>query len=170
MELDKEQTPNTAHGQTDPHLTGNRPKEEVETTIKGLPIGRHKVVVPKQQVYELAAIGCTDSDIARFFGVNINSLRYNFKKELVKGREDLKVTLRRAMLKNAIQGNNVVMQIFMAKNLLSMSDNGLVNAEEPLPWSDEEKSTAPQTESEDGEYDDIEIGENNGTDEHSTLS
>ena len=145
MELDKEHIPNSAHGQTDPHKTGNRPKSEVEGTIKGLPIGRDKVIVPPQQVYELAAIGCTDPDIARFFGVNENSLRYNFKRELRKGREDLKITLRRAMLKSAIQNANVVMQIFLAKNLLSMSDNGLTNNEQPLPWTDDAEVLDPET-------------------------
>jgi DNA replication protein DnaD len=148
MEMDKQHIPNSAHGQTDPHKTGNRPKSLVEGTVKGLPIGREKVIVPPQQVYELAAIGCTDPDIARFFGVNENSLRYNFKTELRKGREDLKITLRRAMLKNAVNNMNVVMQIFLAKNLLSMSDNGMVNAEEPLPWTDEARVENPETQGE----------------------
>ena len=138
MELDKQPIKNTAHGQTNPHKTGNRPKKPVEATIKGIPIGREKVVVPPQQVYELSAIGCTDIDIARFFGVNENSLRYNFKTELIKGREDLKITLRRSMLKSAIQNANVVMQIFLAKNLIGYGDNGVSAAEEPLPWTDEE--------------------------------
>lgn len=148
MEMEQEPLKQTAHGQTDPHKPGNRPKAEVEATIKGLAIGRNKIVVPKQQVYELAAIGCTDADIARFYGVNINSLRYNFKTQLIKGREDLKITLRRAMLKTAISGGNVVMQIFLAKNLLSMSDTGLVNAEEPLPWTDGESVEDPALEQE----------------------
>lgn len=153
MEMDKEPIRNTAHGQTDPHRPGNRPKEEVETTIKGIPLGRKKVVVPPLQVYELAAIGCTDRDIARFFGVHENSLRYNFKEELIKGREELKITLRRSMLKSAIHSGNVVMQIFLAKNLLGYGDNGVNNAEEPLPWTEDDVVTARGELEE--QYDDI---------------
>jgi hypothetical protein len=42
------------------------------------------------------------------------------------------------MLKNALSGN-AVMQIWLSKNLLGMSDNPTNNEEnKPLPWSDEE--------------------------------
>lgn len=114
--------------------TGPKPKELVETTILGLPVGRDKKVVPPDQVQELAALGCTDRDIANFYGVKEDTLRYNFTDYLTKGREELKITLRRAMLKNACTNMNAAVQIFLAKNMLGMSDNGATTSDEPLPW------------------------------------
>jgi hypothetical protein len=117
--------------------TGPKPKELVEGTITGLLVGRDKKVIPPPQVEELASLGCTDRDIANFFGIKEDTLRYNFTDNLIKGREELKVSLRRAQLKLALSGN-AVMLIWLGKNLLGQTDNP-VNSEEqrPLPWSDE---------------------------------
>jgi hypothetical protein len=54
-----------------------------------------------------------------------------------KGREDLKHTLRRAMIKNALSGN-AALQIFLAKNMLGMSDTPNQSEDKkPLPWVEE---------------------------------
>ena len=120
-----------------PNKTGPKPKEMVEGTILGLPVGRDKTVVPPDKVEELASIGCTDRDIANFYGIKEDTLRYNFADNLIKGREELKISLRRSMLKTAHSGNAAVL-IFLAKNLLGMSD-APTNTEDskPLPWNDE---------------------------------
>lgn len=119
--------------------TGPKPKELVEGTIEGLPVGRDKKVVPPGQVEELASLGCTDRDIANFFGIAENTLRYNFSDNLVKGREDLKVSLRRAQIKLALSGN-AVMLIWLGKNLLGQSDNPTDSTENaPLPWDSKEQ-------------------------------
>lgn len=127
-----------AHGQTDPRKTGPRPKEMTETTIEGLAVGRDKTVVPPDQVYELAAIGCHDREIAGFFGVKEDTLRYNFAEELAKGREWVKIRLRRAMMNNAEKHMNAAVQIFLAKqsSILGMSDGGVAADAEPLPWQE----------------------------------
>ena len=122
-----------AHGQTDPNKPGNRPKKLVEATILGKPVGRDKTVVPPDQVYELAAIGCNDGEIANFFGINEDTLRYNFKPELTKAREYVKIRLRRNMFKAADNLQPAVM-IFLAKNMLGMSDSGMSSSDEALPW------------------------------------
>lgn len=127
---------NQAHGQTDPSQPGPRPKRLVEATIQGIAVGRDRTVVPPDQVYELAAIGCTDGEIARFFGVNEDTLRYNFKPELTKAREYVKIRLRRAMFKNACDNNNAAVQIFLAKNILGYADQPMASeANAPLPWN-----------------------------------
>lgn len=107
----------------------------MEGIINGIPVGRDKTVVPPDQVEELAAIGCKDSEICNFFGIAPSTLRYNFSAELVKGRERLKISLRRSMLHNACTNMNAAVQIFLAKNLLGMADTP-VNSDEnqPLPW------------------------------------
>ena len=124
----------------DPSKTGPSPKKLVAVEVYGYEVGRgrkKRVVVP-QDVYNLAAIGCNDREIARWFDMDENTLRYNFSDIMLKGREDLKHTLRRAMLKNALNGN-AALQIFLAKNILGMSDNPLDSEEnKPLPWSDED--------------------------------
>jgi hypothetical protein len=117
-----------------PPKTGPKPKELVEGTIVGLPVGRDKKVIPPSQVEELAALGCTDRDIANFFGIKEDTLRYNFADNLTKGREELKINLRRSMLRTAHSGNAAVL-IFLAKNLLGMTDQPTdTEANKPLPW------------------------------------
>ena len=110
-----------------------------EKIVEGKLIGRHNVVVPPQEVEDLASIGCTNVDIANWFGVTEQAIRYNFNEELTKGRESLKISLRRAMLKNACVNMHAAVQIFLAKNMLGMSDNGMVNdGSKVLPFTDDE--------------------------------
>lgn len=120
--------------------TGPKPKELVEGYYLGLPVGRDKRVVPPDQVEELAALGCRDNEIANFFGVKEDTLRYNFADYLTKGRAQLKITLRRAMLTNAKGNMNAAVQIFLAKNVLGMSDAPVDSeANAPLPWVETEE-------------------------------
>jgi hypothetical protein len=119
--------------------TGPKPKDLVTVEVTGYEVGRGitKRVVFDVDVYKLAAMGCNDREIAIWFDVDENTLRYNFKDILAKGREDLKHSLRRAMLKNAMNGN-AALQIFLAKNFLGMSDNPTNSeANTPLPWDDD---------------------------------
>ena len=114
-----------------------RTKELVTGEILGLPIGRDKKVVPPDEVQKLAALGCTNRDIANFFGVEESNISRHFAAELTKGREELKISLRRAMLNNACKNMNAAVQIFLAKNLLGMSDTPVnTDDKKPLPWSD----------------------------------
>jgi hypothetical protein len=124
--------------EVNPSKTGNKPKQLVAVEVYGYEVGRgrrKRVVVPKD-VYELAVIGCNDREIARWFDLDENTLRYNFSDIMEKGREDLKHTLRRAMIKNALSGN-AALQIFLAKNMLGMSDNPHNSDNDKiLPWND----------------------------------
>lgn len=118
--------------------TGPKPKQIVEGTTRGICVGRDRVVVPPEEVEKLAALGCRDNEIANFFGIKEDTLRYNFTDILTKGRENLKITLRRAMLDNACKNMNAAVQIFLAKNMLGMTDAPVnANDSKPLPWSDE---------------------------------
>jgi hypothetical protein len=113
--------------------------KEGTKVVTGLIVGRNKVVVPPEEVEDLAALGCTDRDIANWFGIDENTLRYSFSDNLIKGRENLKISLRRAMLKNACVNLNAAVQIFLAKNMLGMSDNGMnTDTAKVLPFTDDE--------------------------------
>ena len=121
--------------------SGPKPKQltTATITITGLPVGRDNKVVPPTEVEKLAQLGCRDRDIANFFGIAEDTLRRNFAHQLARGREQIKINLRRAMLDNAIRNNNAAVQIFLAKNILGMSDNGMVSEDnEPLPWRDDD--------------------------------
>jgi hypothetical protein len=123
----------------DPSKTGPRPKKLVAVEVFGYEVGRgkNKRVVTPDDVFKLSALGCTDRDIATWFSMDENTLRYNFSEILAKGREDLKIALRQAMLKNAL-GGNAVMQIWLSKNYLGMSDNpNHSDDKQPLPWTEE---------------------------------
>ena len=113
-------------------------KQLVEGTIEGYPIGRDKKIVPPDEVQKLAALGCSNRDIANFFGIEESNVSRHFAAFITKGREEVKIALRRAMLDNACRNHSAAVQIFLAKNLLGMSDVP-VNSEDkkPLPWNDE---------------------------------
>ena len=126
-----------------------------EKTVEGKIVGRNNIVIPPQEVEDLAALGCTNVDIANWFGATEQAIRYNFSENLIKGRETLKISLRRAMLKNACVNLNAAVQIFLAKNMLGMSDNGMnSDTAKVLPFSDDEddKPTDEQMEDMREEY------------------
>jgi hypothetical protein len=56
-----------------------------------------------------------------------------------KGTENARVRLRKAMFINAIDRHNPAVQIFLAKNLLGMSDQGYNTSDSnaALPWTDD---------------------------------
>lgn len=135
---DYEVIPLTDTDSQDPNKPGPKPKKLKAIEVQGFEVGRglrKRVVVP-EDVYKLAALGCTDKEIALWFDIAYDTLRYNFADIIEKGRQDLKTALRKAMLQNALNGN-AALQIFMAKNMLGMSDNP-TNSDDrkPLPWSD----------------------------------
>lgn len=132
----------------DPSKTGNKPKQLKAIEVFGYEVGRglRKRVVNPEDIYKLAAIGCTDQEIATWFDIEYSTLRYNFSEIMAKGREDLKAALRTAMVKNAL-GGNAVMQIWLSKNLLGMSDNPTnTDQHKPLPWN-EDADSSPETDS-----------------------
>lgn len=106
--------------------------------VEGVIVGRDKKVIPPSEVYKLAQIGCKDTEICEWLGIDGNTLRYNFSVELTKGRESLKQSLRQAQIRLALSGN-AVMLIWLGKNLLGQSDNPVDSeANAPLPWSDDD--------------------------------
>ena len=122
----------------DPAKTGPKPKRLVAVEVYGYQVGRglnRRVIVP-DEIFKLAAIGMDDRAIARWFDIKEDTLRYNFADVIAKGREELKMTLRMSMIKHAHKGNAALL-IFLAKNLLGMSDSpNNTDDTKILPWSD----------------------------------
>lgn len=124
----------------DPSKTGPKTKKQlVAVEVLGYQVGRgmNRRVVSPEDVYKLAAIGCNDREIARWFSMNEDTLRYNFADILETGREELKQSLRMAQLKVAL-GGNPTMLIWLGKQILGQQENPTGSEEnKALPWSDE---------------------------------
>jgi hypothetical protein len=122
-----------------------------EVTKQGLVVGRGKTqrVVPPDEVWKLAEIGMTDREIAEWFMIKEDTLRYNFADYLTKGRAGMKRRLRAVQLSTALSGNATLL-IWLGKQYLGQTDSPLnTDANQPLPWTDDdasEPSTAEDSE------------------------
>jgi len=128
-----------------------------EKIVTGLIIGRDKKVIPQADVEHLASLGCTDRDIAQYFAISESTLRYNFSSELVKGRHQLKTSLRQKQIQVALEGNPTML-IWLGRNVLSQNENGIMSDDKrPLPWTDDEDDEVVTDEH--AETDDIDAAE-----------
>jgi hypothetical protein len=110
-----------------------------EVTKQGLIVGRGATqrVVPPDEVYRLAELGCTNKEIAEWFMIKEDTLNYNFAIYLTKGRAGMKRRLRAVQISTALKGNATLL-IWLGKQYLGQSDTPINNDEnQPLPWSDE---------------------------------
>ena len=122
---------------TTPKRDPDKPRKTGTKEVEGVIVGRDKKVIPPEDVFKLANIGCKDIEIADWFGIDTNTLRYNFSTELLKGRESLKHSLRRAQISVAL-GGNPTMLIWLGKQLLAQSDTILdSDTAQVLPWTQE---------------------------------
>lgn len=119
-------------------MQGSKKDKTGTVTKEGIVVGRNKVVVVPEDVEKLAKLWCTNREIAEWFGIEESTLKYNFSDNITKGRSETKQALRRAQLKNALEGNTT-MQIWLGKNILGQSDQPAVDTEvdKILPWSDD---------------------------------
>lgn len=111
-----------------------------EITKQGLIVGRGatKRIVPPDEVYKLAELGCTNKEIAEWFMIKEDTLHYNFCDYLTKARAGMKRRLRSIQLKVALEGN-ATMLIWLGKNYLGQSDNPNSSQDnQPLPWNESE--------------------------------
>ena len=94
-----------------------------------------KYKIDHQEVEKLASYGCSNTEIAEFYGCDESLIRKSFSEYLTKGRSKGKIRLRQLQWKSAEKGN-VSMQIFLGKNILGQKDKlEEAELEEPLKWS-----------------------------------
>ena len=118
-------------------MKGSKKDKSGTVTKKGIVVGRDKKVVVPEEVEKLAKLWCTNQEIAEWFGIDTNTLKYNFSDLIAKGRSETKQALRRAQLKNALEGNTV-MQIWLGKNILGQKESPInEDMNKILPWSDD---------------------------------
>lgn len=83
--------------------------------------GRPRLNIDAEQVEKLAGIGCSYAEIASVVGCSVGTLEKSFSGIIAKGRESGKTRLRMLQLKAANAGN-VVMLIWLGKQMLGQSD------------------------------------------------
>ena len=94
-----------------------------------------KYKIDHQEVEKLASYGCSNTEIAEFYGCDESLIRKSFSEYLTKGRAKGKIRLRQLQWKSAEKGY-VSMQIFLGKNILGQKDKlEEAELEEPLKWS-----------------------------------
>jgi len=98
--------------------------------------GRPRALVrlTADQIEELAAIGCTDDEIARVAGVSEATLCRHFDAHLKKGRADLKIRLRRRQIQRAEEGSDTML-IWLGKVYLGQRDRTEISGPDggPIP-------------------------------------
>ncbi len=96
-----------------------------------------KYQISNEEVLKLASYGCTNTEIADFYGCDESLIRKGYSEYLLKGRSNGKIRLRKLQWQSAENGN-VTMQIFLGKNMLGQKDRLEENQlEEPLVWTND---------------------------------
>lgn len=90
-----------------------------------------KYDIDKDQVEKLASFGCTDTEIASFFGCDRSLITKSYSQFLTKGRDKGKIRLRQMQWKAADKGN-VTMLIWLGKQLLGQAEKSEVKWENPV--------------------------------------
>ena len=97
-------------------------------------VGRPKAKVDVEILKNLASIGCPTYEIASVMNVSARTLKRNFAEIIDQYKERGKASLRKKMYDKAVKKDNTMMQIFLSKNYLGMSDKvQQTNVTEPLP-------------------------------------
>jgi transposase len=77
-------------------------------------VARPKLAIDGEKVRKLAAIGCTNKEIADFFGCSADTIQRRFAAFLDKGRATGKMRLRKAQWAAALSGNPALLRDFLA--------------------------------------------------------
>lgn len=85
-------------------------------------MARPKLNIDEQQVYKLAKLGCKTTEIADVLECDHSTILNRFSHVLTKGRAELRTGLRTWQLQCAQKGN-VVMLIWLGKNILGQQDS-----------------------------------------------
>lgn len=85
------------------------------------PVGRPRLDIDEDQVYKLAKVGCTNTEIASIVECSEDTIERNFAGIVKKGREEMKASLRRMQIMGAQEGN-ATMLVWLGKQYLGQSD------------------------------------------------
>lgn len=88
-----------------------------------------------EEVEKLASYGCTNKEVADFYGCSADLIEKSYSEFLIKGRSKGKIRLRQLQLKAAEKGSAAIL-IWLGKQMLGQTDTIENNEDhQPLPWS-----------------------------------
>ena len=90
-----------------------------------------KYDIDTKQVEQLASYGCTNREIASFFGCDESLIKKSYSSFLTKGRDKGKIRLRKLQW-NAAEKGNVPMLIWLGKQLLDQTDKQELTEVKPI--------------------------------------
>ena len=90
-----------------------------------------KYDIDTKEVEKLAGYGCTNIEIADFFGCSSDLIEKSYSEFLTKGRANLKKRLRKAQLDTALSGNSTML-IWLGKQMLGQVDKQEVEHIRPI--------------------------------------
>lgn len=111
-----------------------------EVTKRGLVVGKapNQRIVDPDEVYRLSMIGCSMEEMADFFMIDRETLKYNFWPYIQHAKSELHAKIRNKQIEVALAGNPTML-IWLGKNMLGQSDNP-VNTDDSkvLPWTSDD--------------------------------
>jgi len=90
-----------------------------------------KYDIDPKEVGKLAGYGCSQRDIADFYGCDESLISKNYSSIFTKARAEMKNGLRRKQVKVAM-GGNVTMLIWLGKQILGQREKADVQWENPI--------------------------------------
>ena len=90
-----------------------------------------KYDIDTEEVEKLAGYGCTNIEIADFFGCSSDLIEKSYSEFLTKGRANLKKRLRKAQLDTALSGNSTML-IWLGKQMLGQVDKQEIEHIRPI--------------------------------------
>ena len=84
-----------------------------------------------EKVEQLAGFGCTNTEIASFFGCSKQLISDSYCTNVTKGKADLKKRLRKAQIDTAISGN-ATMLVWLGKQMLNQTDRQEIEHIRPI--------------------------------------
>ena len=116
-------------------------KSDINKAEKKKQLGRPHKAIDEKILANLSQIGCTQEEIGSIVGISARTLKRNFAEIITQYKEQGKASLRKKMYDKAVKKDNTMMQIFLSKNMLGMSDKvQQTNVTEPLPLIIEAKA------------------------------
>jgi hypothetical protein len=95
-------------------------------------VGRPKKYnINTDKVEQLASFGCTNIEIASFYGCSSDLLEKNYSEFLAKGRDKGKIRLRQLQWQAAEKGSHTML-IWLGKQILGQTDKSEVELVKPI--------------------------------------
>ncbi len=87
--------------------------------------------IDTDKIEQLASFGCTNKEIASFFGCSQSLIKKSYSTFLTKGRDKGKIRLRQLQWRAAEKGN-VSMLIWLGKQVLDQTDRQEITEVKPI--------------------------------------